>query len=148
MEQAIVIDKILQTFCYFFGQKVNVSKSQNFFSANTPNDIVNGICNRLGFNMVDNLGIYLGMPLLHNRMGVGTFNFLVDEVRQRLSGWEVRKLSMVRRISLVHSILLVIPNYFMNMVKVPVTVCMNIERLAHTFIWGSTVGQRKLALVS
>lgn len=95
-----------------------------------------------------NLGVYLGFPLLHNRVNRSTFDFITEKFRQKLSGWEAKKLSMAGRVTLARSILLSIPNYFMYTVKIPISVCMEIERIACKFIWGSTNEDRKVALLS
>ncbi|KAH1081384.1 hypothetical protein J1N35_021145 [Gossypium stocksii] len=77
--QADVVNSILDSFCYFSSQKVNKSKSQVFFSLNTPKDLAEAICNDVGFSCVDDMGIYLGMPLFHNRVTTSTFAFIVDK---------------------------------------------------------------------
>ncbi|MBA0812511.1 hypothetical protein Gohar_026477, partial [Gossypium harknessii] len=39
---------------------------------------------------VQNLGTYLGPPLLHNRVTNSTLSFLVDKVRRKLQNWDIR----------------------------------------------------------
>ncbi|KAH1114363.1 hypothetical protein J1N35_007741 [Gossypium stocksii] len=96
---------------------------------------------------VSNLERYLGIPLLHDRVTKSTLNFLVDKVRSKLQNWEARKLSFARRVTLVQSVLLAIPNYFMQSLLVPKGVCDEIERIARQFIWGGSLGRSKTALV-
>lgn len=50
------------------------------------------------------------------------------------------------RKTLVRSVLLAIPNYFMYTIRVHVSVCNEIERLASNFIWGSIENSRKTLL--
>ncbi|KAA3466450.1 reverse transcriptase [Gossypium australe] len=102
----------------------------------------------VGFDRIDDLGCYLGMPLFHNRVTVHTFDFIVSKVRQKLSGWDARKLSLAGQIILVRLVLLAIPNYFMFTIRVPLFLCNEIERLARNFIWGTTNNKRKIALLS
>lgn len=83
---------------------------------------------------MDNLGIYLGMSMLHEGVGFGSFHFLIAKVRQKLLGWDTMKLLIAERITLVRSVLLSIPNYFMTTARVPIIVCMKIEKLARSFI--------------
>lgn len=101
-------------------------------------NMIEEICGIVGFTKVDDLGIYLGMLLMHNRVTVGTFDFLVNKIRQKLSGWQVKKLSVASRITLVRSVLLAILNYFMYTIHIPISVCNEIERVAKNFIWGTT----------
>lgn len=72
----------------------------------------------------------------------------MNKVQNRLNGWDALRLSMAGKITLVKFVLLVIPNYFMSIVRVPVTVCNEIEKLARNFIWGATSEARKPALLS
>ncbi|KAK5793186.1 hypothetical protein PVK06_034324 [Gossypium arboreum] len=109
-DQAVVVISILETFYYFSRKKVNKSKLQVFFSPNTPSLVTMVICDSVGFNQMDDLRCYLGIPLFHNRVSVHTFNFVVKKVRQKLSGWDARKLSLEGQITLVRSVLLAIPS--------------------------------------
>lgn len=147
-EQATMINSILGSFCHFLGQKVNQSKSQVYFSPNTPDVLAREICGEVGFVRMGGLGLCLGMPLFHKRVLVDTFEFIVSNVRNKLNRWDAKKLSMVGRITLVISVLLAIPNYFMCTVRLPITVCQEIEKIARNFILGSTLESRKSALFS
>lgn len=71
------------------------------------------ICNILGFQRVQNLEKYLGVPLFHNRVIISTLRFVVYKVRSRLQNWDVKKLLLVRRATLAQSVLMSIRNSFM-----------------------------------
>lgn len=92
--------------------------------------------------------MYLGMSLMHRRVGIGTFEFVVDKVRTRLNGWEAKNLLLAGRITLAKAVLLTIPNYFMTTVRIPISVCSEIEKLARNFIQRSTSEARKPALIN
>ncbi|KAG8499648.1 hypothetical protein CXB51_006070 [Gossypium anomalum] len=96
---------------------------------------------------VQNLGTYLGITLLHDRIFKNTLNFVVDKIRRKLQSWDARWLSFVGRVTLAQSVLLSIPNYFMQSLMIPKGVCADIKRLVRQFIWGCTEGQSKMALV-
>ncbi|KAA3486170.1 reverse transcriptase [Gossypium australe] len=100
-----------------------------------------------GFQKVINLGKYLGVPLLHDRVTKSTLNFVIDKVRSKLQNWDARKLSLAGRITLAQSVLLAIPSYFMQSLVIPKGVCDEIERIARQFIWGSSTSKSKPALV-
>ncbi len=59
------IREVLDTFCDFSGQKVNLMKSKVYFSPNVKVDVRTDLCHVLGFNSTPNLGKYLGF-LIHN----------------------------------------------------------------------------------
>lgn len=65
---------------------MNEGKSQVFFSPNTPVDLAQLIYEDIGMPRVEDLGIYLGMPLLHKRVSLNTFEFLLCKVHNRLNG--------------------------------------------------------------
>lgn len=105
-EQDCVINEVFDTFCRCSGQKVNNSKSHIYISPNTPIESMNAICSVIGFERVDDLGVYLDMPLFHARVGKHSFEFIVDNVRRKLNGWDARRISLAGRITLAKSALL------------------------------------------
>lgn len=75
------IKDALNTFGAASGRKVNELKTIVFFSNNTKSNYANAICRVLCFRQTDDLGIYLGLPLVHRREMKNTFKFVVDKVR-------------------------------------------------------------------
>lgn len=65
---------------------MNKNKYQVFFSPNVPEIVASDICKTVGFGRVEDLRMYLGLPIMHKRVGVGTFEFLVNKVRSRING--------------------------------------------------------------
>ena len=89
------------------------AKSHVFFSPNVEpdqRDILSGI---LGFNSTPNLGKYLGFPLKHTGDRKLDFDFVLDRVKKKLTGWEANLLSMAGRVVLIHTSSSTIPNYVM-----------------------------------
>ncbi|KAH1084526.1 hypothetical protein J1N35_024287 [Gossypium stocksii] len=80
------LNHVLDKFCHYSRHYVNRLKTQVFFSRNVSEKAASRLSAKLGFTKVNNLGKYLGIPCFHNRVGVGTFQFLVDKVRARLLG--------------------------------------------------------------
>ncbi|KAA3466051.1 reverse transcriptase [Gossypium australe] len=52
------------------------------------------ICSVLLFNATNDLGTYLGMPLLHQRVITSTFKFVIDKVQRKLDGWNAKFLPL------------------------------------------------------
>ncbi|KAE8735159.1 hypothetical protein F3Y22_tig00000452pilonHSYRG00148 [Hibiscus syriacus] len=67
MEQCNVIREILDLFCKFSGQRINIHKSTVYYSKNVVSDLRTSINSSFGFQEVQNLGKYLGVPLLHSQ---------------------------------------------------------------------------------
>ncbi|KAH1083889.1 hypothetical protein J1N35_023650 [Gossypium stocksii] len=129
------------------GYKISIRKSSIFFSKTTFGDVRNQIIQLFGFQKLQNLGKYLGVPLLHEKISKNTLSFIVDKVRQKLQSWDARRLSMARRITLAQSVLLSIPNFFMQSLMILKGVCLEIEKLVRHFIWGRIDDHPKMSLI-
>lgn len=97
--------------------------------------MVVNVSDRLGFSRVDDLRKYLGMSMFHRRVSTLAFQFVIEKARAKLNGWNAQRLLMVGRITFAKSMFLVIPNYLMDIVHIPISVCKEIENFAHKFIW-------------
>ena len=58
----------LNRFCMASGQKVNQAKANVFFSWNVKHDLRRRILSKYGFALIIDLGMYLGIPILHKRI--------------------------------------------------------------------------------
>ncbi|KAA3488495.1 Retrovirus-related Pol polyprotein LINE-1 [Gossypium australe] len=141
--QARVIKEGLDTFCAFLGYNVNLKKSNMFFSKGVGEDIQRCISGIFGFQVVQNLGSYLGVPHFHEKVTNNTLRFVMDKVCSKLCSWYARQLSLAGRITLVQSVLLSIPSYFMQSMMIPKGLCDEIEVMVRQFIWGTTSGNKK-----
>ncbi|KAL4387375.1 hypothetical protein GQ457_09G025580 [Hibiscus cannabinus] len=79
---------------------------------------------------------YLGVPLLHSRVNVASFKYLIQAVQSKLCGWKAKTLSLVKRITFAKAVLSAIPIYTMQTTVLPKKVCLDLERLFRRFIWG------------
>ncbi|KAL4369616.1 hypothetical protein GQ457_05G027480 [Hibiscus cannabinus] len=77
--QMEVIRDVLQWFFEASGHKVNATKTQLFFSKNTSPDICSDIVGSFGFSEVQDLGRYLGVPLLHRRVNKVTYGYIIEK---------------------------------------------------------------------
>ena len=100
-----MLNGVLENIYKSSGAKVSKQKTKIFFSKNVPVTLASGIGNALGFSIINNLGRYLGMPLLHDRVSKKTYQNIIDKVDQRLSRWVAKHLSLARRITLAQSVL-------------------------------------------
>ncbi|KAK8557110.1 hypothetical protein V6N13_035214 [Hibiscus sabdariffa] len=130
------IDNILSTSGYHSRHAVSKGKTKIFFSPNTDMDLQTIISNRLGFQRVDDMGMYLGSPVRNSGASNDRFNFIADKLRMKLDGWSAKHLSLTGRFTLAHSVLLDIPSYLMQTNMLPLQLCNDIERIVRRFIWG------------
>jgi hypothetical protein len=146
--QAMMIKTLMDNFCHASSQKINLSKSKVFFSNNLQVALANDISNILGVDETQDLGKYLGVPMLHQRINKNSLSFILDRMKEKLSNWKADSLSFAGRIALAQSSLASIPGYIMQTMEIPCSICDEAERLCRNFIWGSTNEQRKCHLIS
>ncbi|MBA0851199.1 hypothetical protein Goshw_015136 [Gossypium schwendimanii] len=91
---------------------------------------------------------YLGVLLFHERITNSSLRFVIEKVKTRLQQWDARKLSLAGRFMLPQSIFLIIPNYFMQTMRNPQSICEDIERTVRQLISGNVKGNRKMALLA
>ncbi|CAN1188305.1 Putative ribonuclease H protein At1g65750 [Linum perenne] len=102
----------------------------------------------LGMPLTQNLGKYLGVPILHERINVHTYQDILDKIDNKLAGWKVKSLSLAGRVTLAKSVLAAIPAYAMQTSVLPPKTCEAIDRRIRNFVWGTTAEARKISLVA
>ncbi|EEF35400.1 conserved hypothetical protein [Ricinus communis] len=103
---------------------------------------------KFGFMQTNNLGRYLGMPLVHDCLLRNTFASMLKRVRNKLSGSKADQLSLAERVTFTQSVIQSIPMYTMQTMKLSVSTCDEIDLLVRNFIWGSSDAKKKLHLVN
>ena len=138
---------MIELFCEESGQAISVDKSHIYFSPNTPSNLKDNVCEILGIQATSCLGKYSRFPLRHKGAGRNQYNFIVERMIAKLSGWKTKFLSCAGRLVLVKSVMEAIPSYVMQGAALPMHVCEKIDKVSRDFIWGSTEDKRKLHLV-
>ncbi|CAN1809470.1 Putative ribonuclease H protein At1g65750 [Linum perenne] len=146
--QAAIINEILNKFCSLSGQEISRDKSRAYFSKNVKRTVVQEVCGALNIQATQNLGRYLGVPIIHGRNSNNLYHYLIDRMEKKLAGWKVGSLSMAGRVSLAMSALNSLPTYAMQTTLLPAEICEIIDRKIRSFIWGARDGERKLHLVN
>ncbi|CAN0886537.1 Putative ribonuclease H protein At1g65750 [Linum grandiflorum] len=67
---------------------------------------------------------------------------------KNLAGWKAASLALAGRVTLAQSVLSAIPSYIMQTFVFPSTICSEIDKWIHNFVWGTTIEERKIHLVS
>uniref|UniRef100_A0A2N9IFC0 CCHC-type domain-containing protein n=1 Tax=Fagus sylvatica TaxID=28930 RepID=A0A2N9IFC0_FAGSY len=146
------IKEVLETFCDLSGQKVNSCKSKAYFSPNVNPDQRRELCSVLGIDSTPNLGKYLGFPIKHSGSSGHDFDFIIDRMQTKLTGWKAKLLSMAGRVILTQAVTSAIPSYVMQGIMLPAKILNSIDRVNdrvnRNFIWGSSDLNKKLHLVS
>lgn len=102
----------------------------------------------LKVSVTNNLGLYLGFPLHHERPTRASFQSVIDKVQAKLAGLKSRRLAFASRVTLVQSVNSTIPAYVMQCNFLLVSVTKALDRINRDSLWGSSVDHRKLHAVS
>lgn len=141
--QILLIKHVLDLFCRCSGQKISEAKTQIFFSSNVNGKLKRNIYEVAGFQATDDLGKYLGVPILHRKVNRRTFRFILDKIDQRLSTWKAKTLSFAGRVTLTKSVLQALPSYVMQSAYIPRHICDEIDNKCRRFVWGEADGERR-----
>jgi hypothetical protein len=78
---------------------------------------------------------YLGLPLTPRRLKKLDFQPLVDKAAGKMSTWNGRNLTQASRVCLVKSVLSSQPVYLMTVIKLPVEVLHDLNKMRRSFLW-------------
>jgi len=88
----------------------------------------------LGFASTPLLGKYLGFPLKHTGRSAQAYNFILDRVKQKLSGWKASMLSLAGRTVLIQALSAAIPSYVMQCSYLLGKILDGIDRVNRNFL--------------
>ncbi|GKU95851.1 hypothetical protein SLEP1_g9158 [Rubroshorea leprosula] len=144
---AMVMD-CLSEFSGRSGLEINLAKSKLYISPNIQSNVANALSSLCGIPLTCNLGVYLGVPIIHGRSTTATYKYIVEKIQIKLASWKQSLLSFASRRILVQSVTSSIPTYSMQSVLLPKSTCDAIDSLNRKFLWGSDSNSAKLHLVS
>ncbi|CAL1375704.1 unnamed protein product [Linum trigynum] len=98
--------------------------------------------------MTQDLGKYLGVPVLHGRVTKHAYKYIIDRIDQRIAGWKAEDLSLAGRVTLAISVLNAIPSYVIQTSVLPAGICDYLDHKIRAFIWGSQEGRRRIHLIN
>ena len=117
-QNAECLKPILDLYCSASRQKVSVEKSSVFFSPSTPVEMRVQVCTILDI-MTESLKDNLGLPATVGLDRSDSFQYLIDRIIQRISGWKEKVLSTGGKEVLLKSVAQAIPSYAMSVFKIP-----------------------------
>ena len=135
---------ILQDYEAASGQKVNLQKSAIFFGK--------GISDGRKIELHQVSGIaeealserYLGLPTIVGKSKEGTFRYVKECARGKVSGWKGQGLSKKAREVLVKSGLQSTPTFTMSCFQLSKKMCGNLSTISSNFWWGEANGKKKV----
>lgn len=129
----VVIDT-LQEFCKASGLKVSFEKSRAMCSSRVPRYRKEAMAGIANIRVVDDLGTYLGFPLVKGRVNKNTYNAAIEKVQRRMASWKNKLLNKAGRLCLAKSVTSSIPIYSMHTHYLPQSVCNRIDTLTRSFV--------------
>lgn len=92
--------EVLDDLCAASSQLTSKEKTRITFSSNTPVGIRRNIATLYGFREIEDLGLYLGVPLSGKSPRINNYQFLIDKVCAKLSHLRCNQLSFDGRVTL------------------------------------------------
>lgn len=117
---------------------MNFMKSKLFLSPFTPRQTMNFLSSSCGIPLTDDLGVYLGLPIVHKRASRELYARIVDKVRSRLNSLQKNVLSRAGLRVKVKSVMNAIPLYAMQTALLPPSTCAQLDRLARNSLFSGT----------
>ncbi|GAU21871.1 hypothetical protein TSUD_33680 [Trifolium subterraneum] len=91
---------------------------------------------------------YLGLPIGANPKSGSTWDPHLDHIRNRLSSWRNKYISLGDRVVMLNAVLNSIPIFFyLSLLKMPVSVWKQLVRIQREFLWGGPKGGNKIKWV-
>ncbi|KAG8377629.1 hypothetical protein BUALT_Bualt08G0052900 [Buddleja alternifolia] len=108
------IKEVMNHFCKASGLVINRGKAKVFFAKCIRRRDRCRISMELGIGCSKNLGKYLGVPIVHDKVLPRLFRELIDKVQARLSSWKAKLLNFAGRMTLVKSVMAALPVHTMQ----------------------------------
>jgi len=131
----VTLKAILRGFELASGLKINFHKSK-LTGINFRRNALD--CYAKSLNCVQ-MGIpfkYLGLEVGGNPRKSKFWEPVLNKLKDRLSVWKGRFLSLAGRVCLLKSVLTSIPLYYLSLYKAPTLICKSIIRIQRRFLWG------------
>lgn len=142
-EEATHVIQMLALFEKASGQKINIDKSNAFFSRNAKEDVKNESCGTLRFHEANDNSHYLGLPNLIGRNKSQMLGYIKDNMHDRVDSWNGKLLSKGGKEILLKTVTQSIPNYAMNVFLLPLEICHDMEKAMARFWWKSSLNKDK-----
>lgn len=141
-----MVKDILTTYELASGQKVNLKKTDVYFSTGVVESRLRNLADILGVWVVEKHDKYLGLPTVVGRSKKIITKGVKEKLWKRLQGWKGMLLSKASREILIKAIAQSIPTYVMSVFKLPSCFCDELRSLVAQFWWGRKSGERKIQL--
>ncbi|MCI10071.1 RNA-directed DNA polymerase (Reverse transcriptase), partial [Trifolium medium] len=137
---------ILRGFESVSGLKVNFWKS-GLIGVNVSPILMSMACTFLNCRPGSLPFKYLGLSIGVNPKSLSTWDPLLVHLRNRLSSWRNKHISLGGRIVMINVVLNAIPLFYLSFLKMPAKVWKKVVRIQREFLWGRGRGGKKISWV-
>ncbi|PKU71745.1 Putative ribonuclease H protein [Dendrobium catenatum] len=134
---------ILDDYCGWTGQRINMNKSAIMFSRLVPSSTKTRLAKLAGCRKVEEMD-YLGVKFLMRRLTKADFNSLIHKVNTLTISWGTRHLSLAGRITMINSVLIPLSTYTVTHTLMPRGVLAEVERLCRRFLWDKDMEHKSM----
>ena len=125
--EATTLKSVVDQYCSWSGQAINISKSSLPFSKNTPSSSIHSISGIFQYKRMLSSSKYLGLPLSIGRSKTCAFQDILEKVSGKIEGWRAKTLSQAERFVLIRSVASTIPSYAMSSFLLPISVASSLD---------------------
>ncbi|KAI0511099.1 hypothetical protein KFK09_011721 [Dendrobium nobile] len=147
VELAKSMRTIMEKFCKWTGQRINIGKSQLLFGKVVNYHMRRKIGRLLGFKIVKEMR-YLGVKISLEIMKMADYQEVLSNAMERLNAWSRKSLSLGGKLILVESSLLSMVNFLITQSLVPKRLLHDLEKLCRSFIWNNKDGTKGMHYIA
>nr|GEX01492.1 RNA-directed DNA polymerase, eukaryota [Tanacetum cinerariifolium] len=137
---------VLECFYRASGLRINMSKSK-IMGVFVDSDKVKCVASKVECLILKTLFSYLGSKVGGSMSRVHTWNKMVDRVKNRLSKWKMKMLSIGGRLTLLKSVLGSMPIFHMSIFRALLTVLRTLESIRSQLFKGQKLNSKKASWV-
>lgn len=79
--------------------------------------------------------VYLGMHLGRKHKDLEIWDSIIEKANKKLSQWKAQYLSLGGRVTLINSLLDLLPTYVISLFPIPAIVIKKLNKLRRDFLW-------------
>ncbi|KAH9671011.1 putative reverse transcriptase/RNA-dependent DNA polymerase [Citrus sinensis] len=106
------------------------------------NGVITAIKNIFQLNVVSRHEKYLGLPSMVGRKKSGFFNDIKLRASSKIAGWQHKFFSCGGKEVLIKAVAQAVPAYAMSVIKIPMSICIDIQQAIVRFWWNSNMEKK------
>ncbi|GKA61618.1 RNA-directed DNA polymerase, eukaryota, reverse transcriptase zinc-binding domain protein [Tanacetum coccineum] len=142
-----VIINVLRCFFAASGLSINIQKCQ-LLGVGVSQDIIVQAASAIGCSIMHSQFRYLGVSIGDRKNRLKAWESIVSKLRNRLSKWKEKTLSIGGRLTLLKAVLGASPVYSMSLFKVPLGVLNIMEGIRNRFFNGNGKSESKITWIA